>query len=404
LREQTVTPRAGRGGGNKASAADKGRAAVNVIVQQPAPRRGAPAGGKGAAAKQGGARSRRGAWHTASAWMPAAGKVLLAVCAALVLFRGYRAAASSEFFGLRSVDVSGAARASDDQIKQIVRRSAARGVWQADLGAIAAEIERQPWVRSAVVSRVLPSGLRVRVAERVPRAVVRTNSGRFVWVDDDAVMVGSLAPDHPQPAFFMRGWDESGADEARARNRERVEKFLSLAREWEAAGLSARVSEVNLDDLRDVRAQLAGDDSQIEVRLGRDDWTKRLVQAVTALDGQRETPRGQQITYIDMTQSKRAVLGYKSGASRAGDSSDVAPADAPEAGSAPTVNAVAPAPAAIERGRKPVEKLPPPAERKKQQKQKQKSPAAEGRTDRTADGAADGNERPRRATGEGVPN
>ena len=39
----------------------------------------------------------------------------------------------------------------------------------------------------------------------------------------------------------MRGWDESGADAARGANRERVAKFLELAREWEAAGLSARM-------------------------------------------------------------------------------------------------------------------------------------------------------------------
>jgi trehalose/maltose hydrolase-like predicted phosphorylase len=68
---------------------------------------------------------------------------------------------------------------------------------------------------------------------------------------------------------------------------------------------------VNLDDLRDVRAQLTGDDSQIEVRLGREDLTKRLRQSLEALDEQRSTPRGQFITYIDMTQGKRAVIGFK---------------------------------------------------------------------------------------------
>ncbi|HEV2762832.1 MAG TPA: FtsQ-type POTRA domain-containing protein, partial [Pyrinomonadaceae bacterium] len=276
---EALTPRAGRGG-----AAVKGRGGDVAFAQQPAPRKAAAGKGRGAQPKQGTLKTRRSAWRRAAALMPAVGKALLAVCVGLVLFKGYRAAASSEFFDLKSVDVGGTARASDDQIEKIVRRAAAGGVWGADLAAIASEIERQPWVRSATVARVLPSGLRVRVAERVPRAVVRTNAGRFVWVDDDAVMVGSLAPDQEQPAFFLRGWDESGTDAARAGNRERVARFLELAREWEAAGLASRVSEVNLDDLRDVRAQLAGDDSEIEVRLGREEWTKRLVQAVNALE------------------------------------------------------------------------------------------------------------------------
>jgi cell division septal protein FtsQ len=222
-------------------------------------------------------------------------------------------------------------------------------VWQADLSTISAELERQPWVRQAVVTRVLPSGLRVRITERTPRAVVRTAAGRFVWVDDDGVLTGAVAPTQNAPAFFMRGWDESGTESGRAENRRRVEKYLELSREWEAAGIASRVSEVNLDDLRDVRAQLTGDDSQIEVRLGRDDLTKRLRQSLEALDEQRSTPRGQFITYIDMTQGKRAVIGFKAhalnqGNAAASERSDESAtndsiADAPEKKTTPNVAA-----------------------------------------------------------------
>ncbi|HLL72778.1 MAG TPA: FtsQ-type POTRA domain-containing protein, partial [Pyrinomonadaceae bacterium] len=235
----------------------------------------------------------------------------------------YRSAASSSFFQLRTIDVNGVSQASEEQIKAAVRRGAsAGGVWKADLETISAELERQPWVRKAIVTRVLPSGLRVRITERTARAVVRTSAGRFVWVDDDGVMTGTVAPAQNAPAFFMRGWDESGTESGRTENRRRVEKYLELSREWEAAGIAARVSEVNLDDLRDVRAQLTGDDSQIEVRLGHEDLTKRLRQSLEALDEQRATPRGQFITYIDMTQGKRAVIGFKAHAFNRGEAAN----------------------------------------------------------------------------------
>lgn len=315
LKEQVITHRGGRGGSGRGGGDDRtnfvtteGRA--GKIVQRPTTRRAGKSEEKRGGQQQR-AKAKRGAWSKVVAWSPLAAKVLVAVCAGLVLFKGYRAAAASTFFELRSVDVSGVSQASEDQIKQIVRHAtAATGVWKTDLGAISAELERQPWVRTAIVTRVLPSGLRVRITERVPRLVVRTNAGRFVWVDDDGVVVGALTPVQEQPAFFMRGFDESGTEAARAENRERVKTFMTLAQEWEAAGIAARVSELNLDDLRDVRAQLAGDDSQIEVRLGRDDWTKRLAQAIEKLDEQRQTPRGALITYIDMTQGKRAVFGF----------------------------------------------------------------------------------------------
>jgi cell division septal protein FtsQ len=312
LKEQVISARGGRGGAVRGGGDDRSGVVTTdsragKITQRPAARRGDRSQAKGAAQR---VKSKRGSWQKALAWTPMIVKVLIAVCAGLVLFKGYRAAASSTFFDVRSVDVGGVSQASEDQIKQIVRRGAAAGVWKADLAAMSAEIERQPWVRTAIVTRVLPSGLRVRIAERVPRLVVRTAAGRFVWVDDDGVAVGGLTPAQQQPAFFMRGFDESGADAARAENRKRVETFMRLEGEWESAGLAPRVSELNLDDLRDVRAQLAGDDSQIEVRLGKEDWTKRLSQALGKLDEQRQTPRGALITYIDMTQGKRAVFGF----------------------------------------------------------------------------------------------
>jgi len=71
---------------------------------------------------------------------------------------------------------------------------------------------------------------------------------------------------------------------------------------------------VNLIDVRDVRAQLAGDDSQIEVRLGSQDLGKRLKQALEVLDEQRKTARGSFISYVDLTQGKRAIVGFVSGA------------------------------------------------------------------------------------------
>lgn len=304
LREQVITPRAGRGAQGGGS---RGRA--GEIAQQRPVKRGGNGGAAGRKTSKGGSSS---AWGRALAWMPLAGKTLLAVCVGVVCFTAYRTASSSSFFQLRTVDVSGVSQGSEDQIKALVRRAgAAGGVWKADLSAISAELERQPWVRKAVVTRVLPSGLRVRITERTPRAVVRTSAGRFIWVDDDGVLTGAVAPTQNAPAFFMRGWDESGTESGRTENRRRVEKYLELSREWEAAGIASRVSEVNLDDLRDVRAQLTGDDSQIEVRLGREDLTKRLRQSLEALDEQRSTPRGQFITYIDMTQGKRAVIGFK---------------------------------------------------------------------------------------------
>jgi len=252
-------------------------------------------------------------------------KVAAAITMGLLLFAGYKAAASARFFRLRSVEVQGTARASVDAVQAIVRRDvAATGVWQADLKEINAHLQQLAWVRTAIVTRVLPDGVRVRIAERIPRAVVRLSSGRFVWVDDDGVLLGEMQPTDEMPPFFLRGWNEDDSESARGENRERVRKYQELRRLWDGNGLTERVSEVNLIDVRDVRAQLAGDDSQIEVRLGSQDLGKRLKQALEVLDEQRQTARGAFISYVDLTQGRRAIVGFVSGAHTVADGNETA--------------------------------------------------------------------------------
>lgn len=251
------------------------------------------------------------------AYVPLVLRIGAVTSGCLIAFVAYRAAASARFFEIRNVEIKGASRASVQNIQTAVRREVAQtGVWRADLDQLKAQIERLPWVRTALVTRVLPDGVRVRITERESRAVVRTAAGRFVWVDDDAVFLGEMSTTDQMPAFFLRGWNEDDSQTARGENRERVAKFLELLREWERQGVSERVSEVNVQDLRDVRVQLAGDDSQIEVRLGAQDQAARLAKALAVLDAQRQTSRGPLISYIDISQGKRAIVGLVTGKSQ----------------------------------------------------------------------------------------
>lgn len=247
-------------------------------------------------------------------YVPAALKICLLLTIAVLVLLGYRAAASASFFQIRQIETRGISRASNESILTTVRRDVGQtGVWRADLSTLSSHLEQLPWVRTAIVTRVLPDGIRVRITERQPRVVVRTSAGRFVWVDEDAVVLSEMVPSDQMPSFFLRGWNEDESPSVRSENKDRVQKFLQLQTDWDTLGLSERVSEVNLLDVGDVRAQLAGDDSQIEVRLGAQDLGHRLKKALSVLDSQRQTARGPLISYIDMTQGKHAIVGLVSG-------------------------------------------------------------------------------------------
>jgi cell division protein FtsQ len=278
-------------------------------------------------------------------YVPVFLKVVVAILIGALMFAGYRAAASASFFQVRKIEIQGTSRVTADEVQGIVRKDVEKtGVWNADIKSLNAKLEKLTWVRTAVVSRVLPDGIRVRITERVPRAVVRTASGRFRWVDDDAVLLGEMAPTDQMPPFFMRGLIEDDPEGARADNRERVAKFLELQRDWEGLGLAERISEVNVMDVRDVRAQLAGDDSHIEVRLGSQDHGKRLKDALDVLDGQRQSPRGALISYIDMSPGRRAIVGLSTGAHATNPAEPVAPAAEPPTEKPVEQEATAPGP------------------------------------------------------------
>jgi cell division septal protein FtsQ len=299
MKEQVIAsraPRAARG----AATQPKG------LVQRPARRGNAPR-----------ARTRHFSPRTLFAYVPSALKAVLGILVLIFLFIGYRAAASAEFFQARNIDVSGTARVSKTDIEGLTRRAVSRtGVWRADLSAISAELGRLPGVRRAVVTRVLPDRLRVRVTERVPLAVVRNSTGHFFWVDEEGVALGELKPDDSVPAFFIRGWDEDGTETARSDNAERVKKYQEALREWSALGLAERIGEIDLIDVQHVRALLAGNDSQIELRLGGQDLGNRLKELLVELDRYKQSPEGASITSLDI-QTGRIVIGHSAGSKTA---------------------------------------------------------------------------------------
>ncbi len=319
-------------------------------------------------------------------YLPAFLKLALAIVAGVLIFAGYRVAASASFFQVRKVEVQGNTRVPSDEIQALVRKETEKtGVWKADLHGMTARLERLPWVRTAIVSRVLPDGIRVRISERVPRAVVRTGSGRFRWVDEDAVLLGEMLPTDQIPSFFLRGLNEEDSGAAKQENRERVQKFLELQRDWDAAGLSERVSEVNLIDIRDVRAQLAGDSSQIEVRLGSHDHGKRLQDALNVLDSQRQSPRGAQISYIDLSQGKRAIVGLVSGVHTTSDGSVLSTTPAEPSSEEKTDRT-----ASVGAVRRPNAEPSRTVESKTQKQRNDKSPGAEKKSDKSKNPARPG--------------
>ncbi len=218
---------------------------------------------------------------------------------------GYRTVTASAFFDVKTVDIRGVSLASKNDIERIVSRETNRsGVWNADLNEIKSDVEKLPYVKSVVVSRVLPDGLRVSIKERVPRVVVRFDSGDY-WVDDEAVILNSVGKTEERPPFVMRGWDESKSDKSGKENLERVKMYLKMLDEWQSFDLAKRVSVVNLTSLREPQAIVEDSGETVAIILPNENFANRLKFGLEKIAN-----RGKEIKSIDVN-NVQGILGFR---------------------------------------------------------------------------------------------
>ena len=223
-------------------------------------------------------------------------------CLGLLSFMGYRTATASAFFDVKKIEVRGSTRASKEEIERIARSITEKsGVWNADLEAIKHDVEKMTLVKTAVISRVLPDGLRVNITERVPKAVVRLNTGDF-WVDDDAVILGEIGKDEARPPFVLRGWDEAKNDKATKDNRERVKIYGKMLIEWQDYELAKRVNAVNLADLREPQAIVQDSGESVRIILANENYKTRLKSGLEKIAG-----RGREVESIDVSSTSERL-------------------------------------------------------------------------------------------------
>ena len=211
--------------------------------------------------------------------------VVILACLGIVFFLTYETIAASNFFRLRNVKVLGTARASASDIEKIVTSNAEKpGVWNADLLAIKQKIENVTFVKTAAVSRRLPSGLNVTVTERVPVAIVRLGGGDFL-ADGEGTILAPVKAEEKQIPFALLGWSEEKSEKAAKENSERLKMYQKMLAEWKDYDLAKRVKQVDITDLREPKATLEDSGMPVTIMLSRDNFGKQLADGIKAIVG-----------------------------------------------------------------------------------------------------------------------
>ena len=109
------------------------------------------------------------------------------VAAVLFVLGGCYALYASSLFKITSVEVVGNTHVTSAAILALAKVPGDATLIRFPADAVAERVSTDPWVGSVTVSRVFPSGMRIRVTERVPVAIV--DAGSSMWLVDRTGMV-----------------------------------------------------------------------------------------------------------------------------------------------------------------------------------------------------------------------
>ncbi len=144
-------------------------------------------------------------------------------------------------------------RVSEAWVRQQLEPFLGANLLRLELAAVAAPIERHPWVRAVDVSKELPARLRVRVAERRAAAVLR-EGGELFYLDDEGRTIAPADPGAGDDLAVVSRRAPGDADPGA------LAAALELLRELEAADLArlADLEEIEILGEGDFRVLTAG--------------------------------------------------------------------------------------------------------------------------------------------------
>ena len=118
--------------------------------------------------------------------------------AVAVILAGAWGAINTPVFHASDVHVSGQARLSRARIVELSGVAPTTNVVRLSPESVARQLEADPWIAEATVTRVLPATVRIEVVERRPLATARAGSGWALIAGDGTVLrVGAKRPPFP---------------------------------------------------------------------------------------------------------------------------------------------------------------------------------------------------------------
>jgi cell division protein FtsQ len=172
-----------------------------------------------------------------------------------------------------AIEIVGARNATRAQVLQVMGADIGRNVFFIPLDERKRQLEKIPWVESAMVMRLLPNRLRIDLRERTPIAFAKVGD-RIALIDVNGVtMEMPLGGNYSFPVIV--GNAESDPLSTRA---VRMKTYLELVHQLDSSGAnySRELDEVDLSDPEDVKVTVADQQGTLLIHLGSSSYLERF--------------------------------------------------------------------------------------------------------------------------------
>ena len=223
----------------------------------------------------------------------------------LFFLAGYLFLKNSSYFNIKEIRITGADQVTGVSEREFLRLYKGRNIFDVDINSLSFIIKKEkPFVKNAIVKRVLPDVLEIDLECRVPVALIK--AGRTYPIDNAGMVLSyeDVSGDLPVISGFSIWLKPVVGEKVRE---DRLKKGLLLLRDLKESSIfkTYEVREISVKDPRNFSFYLKGG---IEVMVGGEDFSERLAKLKKILSNPELDKKN--IKYIDL-RFKNAVIGPK---------------------------------------------------------------------------------------------
>jgi len=205
-----------------------------------------------------------------------------------------------------NIEITGLKHVSRGDVMEVLGADIGRNLFFVPMDERQRQLAQIPWVESATLMRLLPDRLRIEIRERTPAAFVQT--GNHVSFIDATGAIFSVPRGRGGAKYsfpVVVGLGESDPLSVRAARMKIYRAFIG-ALDADGANRSHDVSEVDLSDPEDVKAEVADPAGTVLVHFGSSDFLSRFQTYMSHIPEWRQ--QYSRIASVDMRYERQIVL------------------------------------------------------------------------------------------------